>query len=104
LLAKQHGALITRSRLTTAASAVERRETACVRLGGATMSVESAVAYIRRMREDPECSKHLNDSRENEAANWTFVKQQGYDYAMSEFKQARDALYKKYGVDVSAGF
>jgi predicted ribosomally synthesized peptide with nif11-like leader len=68
------------------------------------MSVESAVAYIRRMREDAQFRKHLNENSENEAANWAYVKEQGYDFSLSEFKQAQDVIYKEYGVDPSAGF
>ena len=36
------------------------------------MSVESAVAYIRRMREDAEFRKRLNENSEDEAANWAY--------------------------------
>ena len=68
------------------------------------MSVESAVDYIRRMREDAEFRKHLNENSEDEAANWAFVKQQGYEFSLSEFKQAQDVIYKEYGVDPAQGF
>ena len=68
------------------------------------MSVESAVAYIHRMRSDSEFRKFLNDNSENEAANWAYVKQQGYDFTIVEFKEAQDAVYKEFGVDPTKGF
>jgi predicted ribosomally synthesized peptide with nif11-like leader len=63
------------------------------------MSVESAVAYIKRMREDNEFRRVLNENSEDEAANWAFVKANGYDFTMADFKAAQDEVYKEYGVD-----
>jgi predicted ribosomally synthesized peptide with nif11-like leader len=63
------------------------------------MSVESAVAYIKRMREDNDFRRVLNENSEDEAANWAFVKENGYEFTMSEFKAAQDVIYKEYGVD-----
>jgi len=68
------------------------------------MSVESAVDYIRRMREDAEFRKRLNENSEDEAANWAYIKQQGYDFSLSEFKHAQAVIYKEYGVDPAQGF
>lgn len=68
------------------------------------MSVESAVAYIRRMRSDPEFRRVLNANSEDEAANWAYVKAQGYDFTMLEFREAQDVLYKEFGVDPTQGF
>ena len=62
------------------------------------MSVESAIAYIKRMREDAAFRQSLNDNSEDEAANWALVKEAGYDFTMSEFKQAQDAVYQEFGV------
>ncbi len=62
------------------------------------MSVESAVAYIKRMREDAEFRRVLNDNSEDEAANWALVKAAGYDFTMAEFRQAQDAVYQEYGI------
>jgi predicted ribosomally synthesized peptide with nif11-like leader len=62
------------------------------------MSVESAVAYIKRMREDEDFRRVLNDNSEDEAANWAFVKASGYDFTMSEFKHAQDEIYKEYDI------
>ncbi len=68
------------------------------------MSVELAVAYIKRMREDAEFRRVLNDNSEDEDANWAFVKANGYDFVMSEFKEAQDVIYKEFGVDPTQGF
>jgi len=62
------------------------------------MSVESAVAYIERMRSDEEFRRVLNDNSEDEAANWAFVRDNGYDFTMSEFKQAQDVFYERYDI------
>lgn len=61
------------------------------------MSVESAVSYIKRMREDDDFRHKLNQS-EDEDANWAFIRESGYDFTMSEFKQAQDVIYQEYGV------
>ena len=63
------------------------------------MSVESAVAYIKRMREDEAFRRVLNENSEDEAANWAFIKQHGFEFTMTEFKLAQDVIYKEYGVD-----
>lgn len=62
------------------------------------MSVESAVAYIKRMREDAEFRRVLNDNSEDEAANWAYIKAQGFDFTMTEFKEAQDQFYKEHGI------
>lgn len=62
------------------------------------MSVESAIAYIKRMREDETFRRTLNDNSEDEAANWAFVKASGYDFSITEFKQAQDTVYKEFGI------
>ena len=61
------------------------------------MSVESAVAYITRMRDDKEFHRAVNEHSEDEEASWAFVKESGYDFTMPEFKQAQDAVYKERG-------
>ncbi len=61
------------------------------------MSVESAVAYIKRMRSDDAFRRTFNDC-EDEEANWTAAKAFGYDFTMSEFKQAQDVIYKDFGI------
>ncbi|PPQ37778.1 Nif11-like leader peptide family natural product precursor [Rhodopila globiformis] len=66
------------------------------------MSVESAVAYIRRIRADPAFRKTLNDNSEDEAANWAFIKEQGFAFTVAEFKAAQEVMYKEFGVDPNA--
>lgn len=61
------------------------------------MTVESAVAYIKRMRADDTFRRTVNDC-EDEAANWAFVQAAGYDFTLAEFKQAQDAVYQEHGV------
>ena len=68
------------------------------------MSIESAVAYIHRMRDDREFRKHLNDNSEDDAANWAYIKTAGYEFTMPEFKQAQDEVYKEFGIDPTKGF
>lgn len=62
------------------------------------MPIESAVAYIKRMREDTEFRRTMNEQAEDEAASWALVKEAGYDFTMSEFKQAQDVIYQEFGV------
>ena len=61
------------------------------------MSVESAKAYIQRMREDAAFHRTVNDC-EDDAANWAYVKSQGYDFTLQEFKQAQDLVYQEHGL------
>ena len=63
-----------------------------------SMSVKSAVAYIKRMREDEAFRRVLNDNSKDEAANWAFVKTMGYEFTMPEFRQAQDEVYKEHGI------
>lgn len=62
------------------------------------MSVDSALDYIERMRSDDDFRRLVNEFSEDEEAGWTFVRDAGYDFSMTEFKQAQDAMYKKHGV------
>lgn len=62
------------------------------------MSVESAVAYIKRMRSDDEFRGKMNDISEDEAASWAAIGEAGYEFTMSEFKQAQDVIYQEHGV------
>jgi len=61
------------------------------------MSVESAKEYITRMRNDEPFRRQVNDCTD-EAANWEFVKASGYDFTIPEFNQAKDEIYKEYGI------
>jgi predicted ribosomally synthesized peptide with nif11-like leader len=62
------------------------------------MSVESAVAYIKRMRADEDFRRQMNEASDDEAASWALINAAGYAFTMSEFKQAQDVLYKEHGV------
>jgi predicted ribosomally synthesized peptide with nif11-like leader len=62
------------------------------------MSVESAIAYITRMRDDREFHRSVNEHSEDDDANWAFIKASGYDFTLLEFRQAQDAIYKEFGV------
>jgi predicted ribosomally synthesized peptide with nif11-like leader len=62
------------------------------------MSIESAVAYIKRMRSDEDFRKKMNDLSEDEAASWAEIKQAGYEFSMSEFKKAQEAVYEEHGI------
>jgi predicted ribosomally synthesized peptide with nif11-like leader len=62
------------------------------------MSVESALTYIRRMRSDNDFRLQVVDLSDNETASWQFLKQNGYEFTMEEFRAAQDAIYKEYGL------
>ena len=61
------------------------------------MSVESAIAYIKRMRSDESFRNEINEC-EDEQENWNRLKQQGYQFTMEEFQQAKDTIYKEHGI------
>ncbi|MGY0711274.1 Nif11-like leader peptide family natural product precursor [Azospirillum argentinense] len=61
------------------------------------MSMESAIAYIKHMREDEDFRRTVNGC-EDEAANWAFVQSAGYDFTVPEFKQATEAIYQEHGI------
>ncbi|PWB83817.1 MAG: Nif11-like leader peptide family natural product precursor [Methylocystaceae bacterium] len=62
------------------------------------MSVESAVAYIRRMRSDDDFRKKMNEISEDEEASWAAINAAGYEFTMIEFKKAQDVIYEEHGV------
>jgi|AGTN01.1.fsa_nt_gi bacteriocin propeptide, TIGR03798 family len=62
------------------------------------MTVESAVAYIKRMRSDEAFRKTMNDASEDEAASWALIQANGFAFTMQEFKQAQEEVYKEYGI------
>lgn len=66
------------------------------------MSVESAIAYIKRMRSDAEFRTVVNQC-EDENANWQYLQQQGFEFSMQEFLQAKDAIYAEYGITPEFG-
>ncbi|MCR6629170.1 MAG: Nif11-like leader peptide family natural product precursor [Magnetospirillum sp.] len=62
------------------------------------MSVESAVSYIKRMREDEAFRKVMNDISDDEEASWAHIRANGYDFTMVEFKKAQDEIYQEHGI------
>ncbi len=62
------------------------------------MSIESAVAYIKRMREDEAFRRQVNECSEDEAAGWALVSANGFSFTMVEFKQAQDSIYQEHGI------
>jgi len=62
------------------------------------MSVESAVEYIKRMRSDDDFRAKMNDLSEDEDASWAAVRAAGYEFTMSEFKQAQEVIYDEHGI------
>ena len=61
------------------------------------MSVASAKEYITRMREDETFRRIINDCTD-EQANWDFLKTNGYDFSIQEFKLAQEEIYHEYGI------
>lgn len=61
------------------------------------MSVASAKTYIHRMREDEAFRRTVNDC-EDEAKNWEFIRLQGYEFTLEEFKVAQDEIYAEHGI------
>ncbi len=61
------------------------------------MSVDSAKAYINRMRSDEPFRQQINDCT-NEDANWEFIRSEGFDFTLQEFKVAQDLIYKEHGI------
>jgi predicted ribosomally synthesized peptide with nif11-like leader len=62
------------------------------------MSVELAVAYIKRMRSDGDFRAKMNELSEDEDACWKAVREAGYEFTISEFKQAQEVVYEENGV------
>jgi predicted ribosomally synthesized peptide with nif11-like leader len=65
------------------------------------MSVESAIAYIKRMRSDDAFRRAVNDhcgTSDDEARNWAYLKENGYEFTRQEFLEAKDAIYTEYGI------
>ena len=62
------------------------------------MSVDSAVAYIKRMRSDHDFRAGMNEISEDEEASWAAVRAAGYEFTMSEFKKAQEVVYEENGI------
>jgi len=61
------------------------------------MSVDSARAYIMRMRSDEAFRRTVN-ACDNEERNWQFLKENGFEFSLSEFKKAQELIYAEYGI------
>lgn len=62
------------------------------------MSIDSAKAYMKRMREDPEFRRRVNEC-DDPAANWAFLRENGFDFSVDEFKEAQRGLFEVHGTD-----
>jgi predicted ribosomally synthesized peptide with nif11-like leader len=63
------------------------------------MSMESAKAYIERMRADEQFRQAVNALSEDEDKSWAFVQAQGYDFTMQDFRAAQEKIYEEYGIE-----
>jgi len=62
------------------------------------MSIESAKAYMERMREDPEFRRKVNECEDAEA-NWALLRENGFDFDIDEFKLAQKEVFELHGTD-----
>ncbi|MBI4806963.1 MAG: Nif11-like leader peptide family natural product precursor [Desulfovibrio sp.] len=62
------------------------------------MSIDSAKAYMKRMREDPEFRRRVNEC-DDPAANWAYLKEMGFEFTVQEFKEAQKEVYEEHGTD-----
>jgi len=62
------------------------------------MSIDSAIAYMTRMREDPEFRRQVNECQDA-AANWAYLRENGFDFSVDEFKLAQKQVYEVHGTD-----
>ena len=62
------------------------------------MSVESAKAYIERMRAEPEFRRQMNQVDNDEAVGWAKIKEMGYEFTLHEFKLAQEQIYQEHGI------
>lgn len=61
------------------------------------MSVESAKAYIERMRGD-ESFRRMMNACDGEDAGWQLLKEHGYEFSLNEFKEAQARIYAEHGI------
>jgi predicted ribosomally synthesized peptide with nif11-like leader len=62
------------------------------------MTVESAIAYINRMRSDETFRHEVNQFAEDETASWAFIGRNGYQFTMEEFRAAQDEIYREHDI------
>lgn len=61
------------------------------------MSVESALAYIKRMRSD-EAFRQAVNAFDGSDACWDYLKDNGFEFTVNEFKQAQEEIYQEHGI------
>jgi predicted ribosomally synthesized peptide with nif11-like leader len=62
------------------------------------MSVESAIAYIRRMRSDDAFRQTMNAFDGDDDASWAYLHTQGFEFSVEDFKKGQEEIYREYGV------
>ena len=62
------------------------------------MSIESAKAYMQRMRSDAAFRRAVNEN-EDPSANWAFLRANGFDFTVDEFKLAQKEVFEAHGTD-----
>ncbi|WP_243357616.1 Nif11-like leader peptide family natural product precursor [Fundidesulfovibrio terrae] len=62
------------------------------------MSIDSAIAYMTRMRDDAEFRRKVNEC-DDPAANWAYLRENGFDFSVDEFKLAQKQVYEVHGTD-----
>lgn len=62
------------------------------------MTIESAKLYMERMRKDPDFRRRVNEC-EDQAANWAYLRENGFDFTVDEFKLAQKEVYEVHGTD-----
>jgi len=62
------------------------------------VSIESAKAYMERMRVDPEFRRRVNEC-DDPAANWAYLRENGFDFSVDEFKAAQKEVFEIHGTD-----
>ncbi len=55
------------------------------------MSVESALAYIKRMHADEEFRARMSLLSDDEEASWSALREEGFEFTLSEFKRGQEA-------------
>jgi predicted ribosomally synthesized peptide with nif11-like leader len=59
------------------------------------MSVESAVAYIKRMHSDKEFREKMSELSDDEEASWAAIGEAGYEFSLSEFKRGQEVYVEE---------
>jgi predicted ribosomally synthesized peptide with nif11-like leader len=62
------------------------------------MSVESALSYIRRMRDDDDFRRSMNEISDDDDAAWAQIQAAGFTFTMEEFRAAQEKMYEEHGV------